>query len=154
MKHKPWSSNEKLPAEDDMITKFQDFIEEDNCPSSVKLSFEWTKLKVEQFKCGYQERVVDDQEGSNPTDGAVNEETSSALLLTQPLAATTNGIENIENYDFDIGKENDWSKQHFNTPQDGDIWLNDQIKEYNEKKNNHVCIPKTKNRWTIQATKP
>jgi hypothetical protein len=145
MKHMPWSSNKQLPPEDDMIATFQHFIDEQSCPLSVKLSFERSKLKVEQFKRGYQERVVYDQIESNPIDGAIDEDTSNALLLTQPLAAATNEIENIENDGLDLGKEYDWSKRHFKTPKNGDMWLNEQIKEYNEKKDNHIRIPKARN---------
>ncbi|MFM7978634.1 MAG: hypothetical protein ACKPKO_04900, partial [Candidatus Fonsibacter sp.] len=135
MKHMPWNNINKLPSEDDMINQFHNFIQQENCPLSVKLSFQRSKLKTEQLKRGFQERVVVDQEDSNPVDSTIDQETSDALQLTQNLAASTNEFENIENDGFDVGKNYNWSKCLFNTPLNGDTWLNNEVQAYTEDRN-------------------
>jgi hypothetical protein len=50
LKHKPWNKNMRICNDEDSISTFEQFLLEDDCPSSVKLNYERAKLKFEFLK--------------------------------------------------------------------------------------------------------
>jgi len=94
-----------------LIKIFKGFLEDPKCPTTLKLSYEKTKLKFNKKKRGMKEVTAPDQEESNPTSEFVDKDTIDTLATTTNLCSITNEIEDLENSGIHTGREYDWSKR-------------------------------------------
>ena len=111
MKHKPWSSKNPLPTNPDWVAMFEEFLLSEDCPISVKVSFERAKRRYDDRNRGIQEPFQADLEESAPTDNLFDEEVDEVIALSETLGYTKDEFESLEKSGFDVGKTYDWSKR-------------------------------------------
>jgi len=111
VKHKPWSSKNPLPTNPDWVAMFEDFLLSEDCPISVKVSFERAKRRYDDRNRGIQEPFQADLEESAPTDNLFDEEVDEVIALSETLGYTKDEFESLEKSGFDVGKTYDWSKR-------------------------------------------
>ena len=113
VKHKPWSSKNPLPTNPDWVAMFEDFLLSEECPISVKVSFERAKRRYDDRNRGIQEPFQADLEESAPTDNLFDEEVDEVIALSETLGYTKDEFESLEKSGFDVGKTYDWSKRMY-----------------------------------------
>jgi hypothetical protein len=111
LKHMPWSQKNPLPNDSDWIAIFEEFVQKETCPYSVKIAYERAQLRYELKKRGIVEACQPDIEHSNPTDDLDDDEIGDVVALSESLGYTTNEIDNIEKSGIFLGKDYDWSKR-------------------------------------------
>ncbi len=113
LKHIPWSKDVSLPEmnDDNILDLFEDFRKSPNCPSSVNISLERIKNRIEMRKKGCTEPIAEEIEESQCLDSDVDDEIRDFLNLVNSLMEQTNMFESIEQAGFDIGKNYGWSKR-------------------------------------------
>ena len=111
LKHKPWSKNNPLPPNAPWKELFEEFRIRDDCPISVKVSYERAKRRYEDRLKGIKEPFQADIEESTPTDNLFDEEVDEVIALSETLGYTEDEMESLEKNGFDVGKDYDWSKR-------------------------------------------
>ena len=111
MIHKPWSKNDPLPQDHDFIDVFNDFINTDSCPISVKVSYERAKKREEDKTLGRIEPISEDREDSTSTDDLDDNEVEDAIALTATLGDTMNILDYIGGEQMDFGLNYDWAQR-------------------------------------------
>ena len=111
IQHYPWSKRNPLPPEEDYIPMFNDFIESNDCPASVKLAFERAKLRSYLEKRGIEEVMSPDQEESIPVNNVLDEDVFSAVNISGTLQEVSNTTEDTNMYGFNYGIHYDWGKR-------------------------------------------
>lgn len=113
LKHIPWSKDVPLPEmnDDNILHLFEEFRKSPNCPSSVNISLERIKNRIEMRKKGYTEPISEEIEESQYLDSDIDDEIRDLVNLANNLMEQTNMFESLEQAGFDIGKNYDWSKR-------------------------------------------
>ena len=111
LKHKPWSAKNPMPTNANWIAMFEEFRNSDDCPISVKVSYERAKRIHEDRNKGIKEPFQADIEESAPTDNICDEEVDEVIALSETLGYTEDELDSLEKSGFDLGKEYDWSKR-------------------------------------------
>jgi hypothetical protein len=113
LKHIPWSKDVPLPEmnDDNILHLFEEFRKSPNCPSSVNISLERIKNRIEMRKKGYTEPISEEIEESQYLDSDIDDEIRDLVNLANNLMEQTNMFESLEQVGFDIGKNYDWSKR-------------------------------------------
>jgi hypothetical protein len=114
LKHRPWKTTLPQPTTENKIQQFKTFLNDPNCPRTVKLSYERAKVKFQQQKRGMKEVIATDQEFSRPLSGITDQDTIDVLNALNNIAATTDEFQNCEDRGLDIGQNYNWSKRWFN----------------------------------------
>jgi hypothetical protein len=108
MIHKPWSKNDPLPQDHGFIDTFNNFINTDSCPISVKVSYKQAKKREEDKTLGRIEPISEDREESTSTDDLHDNEVEDAIALTATLGDTMNILDYIGGEQMDFGLNYDW----------------------------------------------
>ena len=111
LKHKPWSAKNPMPTNANWIAMFEEFRNSDDCPISVKVSYERAKRIHEDRNKGIKEPFQADIEESTPTDNICDEEVDEVIALSETLGYTEDELDSLEKSGFDLGKEYNWSKR-------------------------------------------
>ena len=90
---------------------FNDFIESNDCPASIKLAFERAKLRSYLEKRGIEEVMSPDQEESIPVNNVLDEDVFSAVNISGTLQEVSNTTEDSNMYGFNYGIHYDWGKR-------------------------------------------
>ena len=92
LKHKPWSAKNPMPANANWTVMFEEFRNSDDCPISVKVSYERAKRIHEDRKKGIKEPFQADIEESAPTDNICDEEVDEVIALSETLGYTEDAV--------------------------------------------------------------
>ena len=124
--HKPWHDEDKLQKNSPWKQMFYDFIQSENCPLSVRISYQRAKLKTEQLNSkNYREPTA--REWDDDINGELYEHYDEEIQNTVNLLSTFHGTMTAEadvgGYKFDRGLQYNWSQATF----DVSIYANQMI---------------------------
>ena len=128
--HKPWGAPSPLRrTKDEWIQDFNNFINDPDCPKSVKIAY--TRVKERKLKKRQCEPTAEDEECFDyEAHGDMDDETRDILTLVKTNAQGNDPELNIDDYKFDRGLTYDWGERVF--PQrdallEGGTWLREEI---------------------------
>ena len=114
--HKPWHDKDKLTKTNQWKNMFYEFIKSEECPESVRISYERAKLKTEQINNkNYREPTA--REWDDEINGELYEHDDEEIQNTVNLLSTFHGTMTAEadvgGYKFDRGLKYNWTQKHY-----------------------------------------
>lgn len=114
--YKPWHDKDRLKTTSPWKRLFYEFLQSEQCPQSVRISYDRAKLKTEQINNKhYREPTA--REWDEEINGELYENDDEEIQNTVNLLSTFHGTMTAEadvgGYKFDRGLEYDWSQHTF-----------------------------------------
>jgi len=110
--YKPWSNKNPLPKEDCYIATFNDFLNDQKCPASVKIGYARAEIRAQNLRRGIQETISPDLTESTTTENLQDEDVEAAYTLCHSLGTSEEFLDTLKPNDVCWGENYDWSKRY------------------------------------------
>ena len=109
--HQPWSENDPLIGEGRWTELFEEFLQTDHCPSSVKIACERARQRSEKIKAGAYIEPISGLDDFEPGD-LYGEPSEEACDIIELLSARMHNMPTnmFQNLNCSKGEDYDWSK--------------------------------------------